>query len=1073
MKFVCDACNARYHIDDKKVAGKILRIRCKKCSHVITVREPARTARPSPALTAPSPESRGVEWHYSVNGQATGPVTEDALLQLFSSGRVGDEAYVWNADFSEWKPAFDVPVFRSAIAGARDAARAAGRPATERLDAAQVDKLKLESRTMAALDAQTGGEHQVFARSDSAPHAAVADPAEERAEQERLAAQRAEQERLAAQRAEQERLAAERAEQERLAAERAEQERLAAERAEQERLAAERAEQERLAAERAKQERLAAERAEQERLAAERAEQERRAAERAEQERLAAERAEQERLAAERAEQERLAAERAEQERLAAERAEQDRLAAEAAAAADASAAEASSDAAEGAPGAPADDGEGPPSDEPPAPSMLDALAERDLGTEEAQRLLADRQPSGATADRLERIRSGLRTRRERKESAGPGRLSGPTTSALRRITAPTEAQPSDEPEAPTTEQPKRARLGAAAALKLPAPPPPRPTPSPAMDFMGDGGDDETVLLPTEVEAATPTAEAPDFVAPEPASPKVDASEPGAAEPDAAEPDAAEPDAAEPDAAEPDAAEPDAAEPDAADSDPASESDPLPPTMELPRPDALTPTSTEGEADATSAEAEATDGASRSEPASAAQPDAAVETSDTSSSAETETGTEDAGAPASAPPAAESNALDSAIDEVSESDAEAAAAAAPVEMADAALPDPSSDAETTTGASDPAEPAPDIDSASVPPVASSPVPDEAAAESPAADEVETVDLDATTQTAGTTPRAEEASAGFGALAQQVEEEAQAAAIAGVDLADLTLETGGEPAVPTSETSKSLLFQVEQARAGKRRAALGAVAILTIVAITALFLATQPEPEPLPADEPDVEQVSDEPEVDLEIEGTAASEALAARNRMVAIVRAARHIEGALIAANASATPEPSETDDVGADAGDDGDRSDRRERDDDEARDRDDDETNEAADGEQDTGPGIDSGRRLDRNGLALPTPSVTEDAPRRGGPGPEHFADGLRTFINTSITRCNQRHVAEEGALDTPRIEVTITVLPSGRVQSLELSSGVRETAFGRCLQSHRERWLFPSFDGDPVTLQKPYVVQ
>ena len=39
MKFLCDRCKTRYSIGDDRVRGKILKIRCKNCGNVITVRE--------------------------------------------------------------------------------------------------------------------------------------------------------------------------------------------------------------------------------------------------------------------------------------------------------------------------------------------------------------------------------------------------------------------------------------------------------------------------------------------------------------------------------------------------------------------------------------------------------------------------------------------------------------------------------------------------------------------------------------------------------------------------------------------------------------------------------------------------------------------------------------------------------------------------------------------------------------------------------------------------------------------------------------------------------------------------
>ena len=37
MKFVCDNCKAKYQIGDDKVAGKTLRMKCRRCGHMIQV----------------------------------------------------------------------------------------------------------------------------------------------------------------------------------------------------------------------------------------------------------------------------------------------------------------------------------------------------------------------------------------------------------------------------------------------------------------------------------------------------------------------------------------------------------------------------------------------------------------------------------------------------------------------------------------------------------------------------------------------------------------------------------------------------------------------------------------------------------------------------------------------------------------------------------------------------------------------------------------------------------------------------------------------------------------------------
>jgi predicted Zn finger-like uncharacterized protein len=79
VKFLCDQCKAKYQIADEKVAGKTVRMKCRKCGHLIEVRaavtetsvanasapppaaEPVATASPSapPAPRAPLPKPIG------------------------------------------------------------------------------------------------------------------------------------------------------------------------------------------------------------------------------------------------------------------------------------------------------------------------------------------------------------------------------------------------------------------------------------------------------------------------------------------------------------------------------------------------------------------------------------------------------------------------------------------------------------------------------------------------------------------------------------------------------------------------------------------------------------------------------------------------------------------------------------------------------------------------------------------------------------------------------------------------------------------------------------------------------
>jgi hypothetical protein len=113
---------------------------------------------------------------------------------------------------------------------------------------------------------------------------------------------------------------------------------------------------------------------------------------------------------------------------------------------------------------------------------------------------------------------------------------------------------------------------------------------------------------------------------------------------------------------------------------------------------------------------------------------------------------------------------------------------------------------------------------------------------------------------------------------------------------------------------------------------------------------------------------------------------------------------------------------------------------------------------------------RLAGPGAAVPTTATTATT---AGPSSEHFAEGLRSFVQDSVQRCNQRHIAEEGAMTESRISLELVVQPSGRVSSVTAPRDLSGTAFDACLQSHRERWLFDRFEGEAVTLQKAYVLQ
>ena len=111
MKFVCERCQTKYSIADEKVRQKVLKIRCKTCENVITIRDAVVVA--SPAASAQSrtvaPARGAPEWHFAANGQQEGPFTLEALVRRIESSSSSDEVYVWNEHLDGWKEPPAVP----------------------------------------------------------------------------------------------------------------------------------------------------------------------------------------------------------------------------------------------------------------------------------------------------------------------------------------------------------------------------------------------------------------------------------------------------------------------------------------------------------------------------------------------------------------------------------------------------------------------------------------------------------------------------------------------------------------------------------------------------------------------------------------------------------------------------------------------------------------------------------------------------------------------------------------------------------------------------------------------------
>jgi predicted Zn finger-like uncharacterized protein len=101
MRIECDKCAAKYSIADEKVRGKTFKIRCKKCSNVIIVRDKAAGADDAaPSESAAADEPAG--WHLAIDGETVGPLSEDEVRRRYDAGQIDKTTSTWQEGFEDW-----------------------------------------------------------------------------------------------------------------------------------------------------------------------------------------------------------------------------------------------------------------------------------------------------------------------------------------------------------------------------------------------------------------------------------------------------------------------------------------------------------------------------------------------------------------------------------------------------------------------------------------------------------------------------------------------------------------------------------------------------------------------------------------------------------------------------------------------------------------------------------------------------------------------------------------------------------------------------------------------------------
>lgn len=215
MKFFCEQCKAKYQIPDEKVAGKTVRMKCRKCSFLIEVRPhhvsasapppgpaPAhdgghdeddidektsiaaphenplaqafRRANTAPAPVAPPPVVG--TWYVAIDGTPVGPITEAEVKERVDAGQVDPESLAWREGLEEWQAARNFPELAVFFAKPKPVAApvpAAPRAPTRPAAAARPASTPAPTRAAAAPSAATKSNVIPMKRDPFAPAASL------------------------------------------------------------------------------------------------------------------------------------------------------------------------------------------------------------------------------------------------------------------------------------------------------------------------------------------------------------------------------------------------------------------------------------------------------------------------------------------------------------------------------------------------------------------------------------------------------------------------------------------------------------------------------------------------------------------------------------------------------------------------------------------------------------------------------------------------------------------------------------------------------------------------------------
>jgi predicted Zn finger-like uncharacterized protein len=118
MKIQCQSCQAKYTIADEKVLGKVVKIRCKKCSATIVINGNEHQPQAEDAAEThvfDYANQSNEQWTVNVADGDQRTMTSAEIASEYRAGVINDETYCWKDGMADWLPLREIEQLYGAL----------------------------------------------------------------------------------------------------------------------------------------------------------------------------------------------------------------------------------------------------------------------------------------------------------------------------------------------------------------------------------------------------------------------------------------------------------------------------------------------------------------------------------------------------------------------------------------------------------------------------------------------------------------------------------------------------------------------------------------------------------------------------------------------------------------------------------------------------------------------------------------------------------------------------------------------------------------------------------------------